>query len=99
MMGLPFFMYCASVSAWRPKASRSMKVTSSFDAPGAVHREPQLGDGHALGSVAQFGIARQVPDQDDFVIAGHAALTYFASAFGAIASVNITRNTSSFSAN
>src|SRR5262249_28045984 len=58
-----------------------------------------FGDGHAFGRIAQLRVARQVPNQDDFVVAGHGARgVYFAAGFGSAALVNITRNTSSLSA-
>jgi len=37
-------------------------LLARFGGPVAVHRKADFGDGHALGSVAQLRIARQVPD-------------------------------------
>lgn len=65
--------------------------------PNAVDGQTDFGDGQAFGRIAQLGIACQIPDQNDFVEAGHGSLNYFA-ALGTAAFVNITRKTSSFSA-
>jgi hypothetical protein len=46
---------------------------AGFAFPGAVDRQAQFGDSHALWGVAQFGVAGQVAGEDDFVEIGHRA--------------------------
>ena len=100
-------MYWPMTSACLPKASTSTKVTSSLVSPVSFFQvrltaKADLGDRHAFGRVAQFRVAGQIPDQDDFVEAGHSdsrlrsGAATAAAALGTGALVNSTRNTSSF---
>ena len=67
--------------------------------PIAVHGQTDLRDRQTLGCITQLRIAREVPNENDFVEAGHVILRYFAASTTAGAELNSTRNTSLCSAN
>src|SRR5690606_9287908 len=75
-----------------------LPALAGFRPVGAVDRQSEPGDGLALGCVPQFGIASEVPEEDNLVEAGHGRSQVVALTAGP-ALVNITRKTSSLSLN
>ena len=76
--GRPFFRYSPAISAVRPQSVTSTNVDlfallAAFGAVDAIDGEAEVGNRAALWRIADLRVAREVPDQDDFVEAGHPA--------------------------